>query len=151
MNKFLRIGIISLVVLLLSVSVVSASGNNGQGQGRGVGGANTTVTPTTTSTPTPKLKGYEKEKNKDKEKDDNGCPAAPAVANKYLKSVDFKKTHKQYNKSNKNIISLVAQKMGPETDFDGAKKCDSAYKTKVEDYVKKLIITPVSKEIKDKK
>lgn len=50
------------------------------------------------------------------------CPAAPAVANHYMKDLGLKANSKQF----KNVISLVALHMGPQTLFDGFEACDTA-------------------------
>lgn len=60
------------------------------------------------------------------------CPAAPSVAAHYLQTLGIKSGSKIY----KNIVSLVAQHMGPTTDFDGVHACDSvAYETAVKAFV----------------
>ncbi len=56
------------------------------------------------------------------------CPAAPAVAAKYLKSTGTKPG----STLEKNIISLVAKKMGAQKNFDGTGACDKpAYDNKI--------------------
>ena len=58
------------------------------------------------------------------------CPAAPAVANKLLKENNVKP------KAVTNYISSVAHHMGPQTDFNGVKKCNiTAYKAAVNAYL----------------
>lgn len=59
------------------------------------------------------------------------CPAAPSIAAHYLQSQSIKSGSKLF----KNVISLVAQHMGPETNFDGIGACDSGYETVVKTFV----------------
>lgn len=58
-------------------------------------------------------------------------PPAPVIANRYLKELGLKAGSKQY----KNIVSLVAHQMGPETDFNGVSVNDPAYPSLVKDFV----------------
>jgi hypothetical protein len=59
------------------------------------------------------------------------CPAAPAVANAYLKSINYAS-----NKQGK-VISAVAQHMGQGATFDGLGKCDDGYAAAVKAFVDK--------------
>jgi len=68
-------------------------------------------------------------------------PAAPAIAAHYLKSLGEKSGSKTF----KNVISLVAQYMGPTTDFNGVTKEDPSYESTVENYVDGLLSSPVPK------
>jgi hypothetical protein len=53
----------------------------------------------------------------------NVCPAAPSIAAHYLKDLGIRSGSKTF----KNIVSLVADHMGPQTDFDGVMSCDEGY------------------------
>jgi hypothetical protein len=64
------------------------------------------------------------------------CPAAPAVAAAYLKSKGIKPGSAQST----NIISKVAQHMGPQTQFDTATPCEEAYATKVKAFVDTFLV-----------
>ncbi|HEX3100124.1 MAG TPA: hypothetical protein VHQ41_04130 [Patescibacteria group bacterium] len=59
------------------------------------------------------------------------CPAAPAVANAYLKALGIKPG----SSLTTNLISQVAHHMGPQTDFDGIHACQTGYDTVVKAYV----------------
>lgn len=59
------------------------------------------------------------------------CPAAPSIAAAYLQNVLHIKAG---SATFKNIISLVAQHMGPQTDFDGIHACQTGYNTVVDAY-----------------
>jgi hypothetical protein len=61
----------------------------------------------------------------------NECPAAPSVAAHYLQMLGIKSGSKIF----KNVISLVAGHMGPQTNFDGVKACDAGYAPVVQAYV----------------
>lgn len=63
------------------------------------------------------------------------CPAAPAIAAHYLHDQGIHPGSSEYQ----NIVSQVADHMGPETDFDGYEKCDPEYAPAVEDFVQDLI------------
>jgi hypothetical protein len=59
------------------------------------------------------------------------CPAAPAVANAYLRSLGEKA--KAANRQ--NIISQVAKQMGAGSMFNGLKPCDAGYAAAVQTWV----------------
>jgi hypothetical protein len=59
------------------------------------------------------------------------CPAAPAVANAYMKEQGIKANTAAY----KNVVAKVAQEMGPQTKFKGSFPCDPDYATKVQSFV----------------
>ncbi len=64
------------------------------------------------------------------------CSAAPSYAAHYLKELGIKTGSKLY----KNIVSLVAKRMGPANSFDGVEACDMPdYQTVVESYVSTLL------------
>jgi len=69
------------------------------------------------------------------------CPAAPSIAAHYLREMGVKSGSKMFT----NIISLVADHMGPTTYFDGVGACDPGYVAAVESFVDGLVTTPVSK------
>jgi hypothetical protein len=58
------------------------------------------------------------------------CPAAPSIAAHYLQGLGIKSGSKLF----KNVISLVAGHMGPQTYFDGVAACDAGYAGVVEAY-----------------
>jgi hypothetical protein len=58
-------------------------------------------------------------------------PAAPAIAAAYLKELGVKSGSKLF----KNVVSLVAHEMGPDTEFQGSNRCDNDYVSKVQDFV----------------
>lgn len=60
-----------------------------------------------------------------------GCPAAPAVANAYLKTLG----EKAKKANSPNLISQVAKQMGPGNSFNGLKPCDTGYKAAVQTWV----------------
>ncbi len=60
------------------------------------------------------------------------CPAAPSIAAAYLKFLGIKAGSAQFS----NIISLVAQHMGPQTNFNGINSCSlPAYSDAVKVFV----------------
>lgn len=59
------------------------------------------------------------------------CPAAPSIAAHYLQELGIKSGSRTF----KNIVSLVAQHMGPTTDFDGVTACESGYANVVMTFV----------------
>lgn len=61
----------------------------------------------------------------------NQCPAAPSIAAHYLQSLGVKSGSKIY----KNVVSLVAQHMGPTTMFDGVEACNADYPSIVQYFV----------------
>lgn len=67
----------------------------------------------------------------DKDEDMGTYPAAPAVAGKILKSYGIPN-----NVGGKNLIALVAKKMGPGTDFNGIAKTNTVqYKAAITDFL----------------
>jgi hypothetical protein len=59
------------------------------------------------------------------------CPAAPAVANAYLRSLG----EKAKAADRQNIISQVAKQMGAGNSFNGLKPCDAGYLPAVQSWV----------------
>jgi hypothetical protein len=59
------------------------------------------------------------------------CPAAPAIAAAYLKENSIKPSSTTF----KNIISLVAAHMGPQTNFNGVAACDAGYAAAVQAFI----------------
>jgi len=70
------------------------------------------------------------------------CPAAPSIAAHYLQELNIKAGSKTF----KNIISLVAQNMGPTTYFNGIAACDAGYGAAVKSFVDAKISSPVPKK-----
>ena len=68
----------------------------------------------------------------------NQCPAAPSVAAHYLQGLGVKPGSATF----KNVISLVAHHMGPQTDFDGVHACDAGYATAVKVFVNSHMSVP---------
>ncbi|MGE5297638.1 MAG: hypothetical protein ACM3KM_00555 [Acidobacteriaceae bacterium] len=69
------------------------------------------------------------------------CPAAPSIAAAYLKSLGIKSN----SAVSKNIISQVAHKMGPQTDFSQVHACDlTGYSNAVKAYVNGFVIETFS-------
>lgn len=62
---------------------------------------------------------------------DTECPAAPSIAAAYLKSSGIKSGSTGY----KNVISLVAHQMSPQTNFNGFNSCSDGYAGAVKAYV----------------
>lgn len=63
--------------------------------------------------------------------DETECPAAPAIAAKYLKELGIKAG----SRNHKNVVSQVAKHMGPQKMFDGIGACTSAYGSTIENFV----------------
>lgn len=71
----------------------------------------------------------------DKDEDMEAYPAAPAVAGKILKSYGIPN-----NVGGKNLIALVAKKMGPGTDFNGVAKTNTVqYKAAITDFLEEQL------------
>ncbi|MDP9200395.1 MAG: hypothetical protein M3P26_00465, partial [Gemmatimonadota bacterium] len=59
------------------------------------------------------------------------CPAAPAVANAYLRSLG----EKAKASNRQNIISQIAKQMGPGSSFNSLKPCDAGYAKAVQTWI----------------
>ncbi|HSK68532.1 MAG TPA: hypothetical protein VLA21_04665 [Candidatus Limnocylindria bacterium] len=78
--------------------------------------------PTPTLAPTPTLKPTARPgPTPTADPEPRGCPAAPAVAARILREANIRPNSDAYQ----NLISQVAQHMGPTTDFNGIEKCDT--------------------------
>ena len=64
-----------------------------------------------------------------------GCPAAPAVANAYLRSQGARKL----TMSRQNVIAEITKSTGSDGEFAGLKPCDSGYANAVRFYIDEVI------------